>query len=40
LVESRRQGLYIYYTVNRDRMVEFRKHFELMHATVMANCNR
>ena len=40
LVESRREGFYIYYTVNRDRMVEFREHFELMHATVMANCNR
>jgi DNA-binding transcriptional ArsR family regulator len=40
LVESRREGFYIYYTVNRDRMVEFRDHFELMHATVMANCNR
>ena len=40
LVGSRREGFYIYYTVNRERMVEFRKHFELMHATVMANCNR
>jgi DNA-binding transcriptional ArsR family regulator/flavodoxin len=40
LVESRREGFYIYYTVNRDRMVEFREHFELMHATIMANCNR
>jgi DNA-binding transcriptional ArsR family regulator/flavodoxin len=40
LVESRREGFYIYYTVNRERMVEFREHFELMHATVMANCNR
>ena len=40
LVESRREGFYIYYTVNRDRMVEFRENFELMHATVMANCNR
>jgi len=40
LVESRREGFYIYYTINRERMVGFRKHFELMHATVMANCNR
>jgi DNA-binding transcriptional ArsR family regulator len=40
IVESRREGFYIYYTINRDRMVEFRKHFELMYATVMANCNR
>jgi DNA-binding transcriptional ArsR family regulator/flavodoxin len=40
LVESRREGFYIYYTVNRDRVVEFREHFELLHSTVMANCNR
>ncbi|MDD4138474.1 MAG: metalloregulator ArsR/SmtB family transcription factor [Methanoregula sp.] len=40
LVESRREGFYIYYTVNRERMVEFREHFELMYSTVMANCNR
>jgi DNA-binding transcriptional ArsR family regulator len=40
LVESRREGFYSYYTINRERMVEFREHFELMHATVMANCNR
>lgn len=40
IVESRREGFYICYTINRDRMVEFQKHFELMHATVMANCNR
>jgi DNA-binding transcriptional ArsR family regulator len=40
LVASRREGFYIYYTINRDRMVEFRKHFELMSEAVMANCNR
>ena len=40
LVESRREGFYIYYTVNRERVVEFREHFELLHSTVMANCNR
>ena len=40
LVESRREGFYIYYTVSRERIVEFREHFELLHATVMANCNR
>jgi len=40
LVESRREGFYIYYTINRERMVEFRKDFDLMYATVMANCNR
>ena len=40
LVESRREGFYIYYTINRERMVEFREHFELMYASVMKNCNR
>ncbi len=40
LVESRREGFYIYYTVNRDRVVEFREQFELLHSAVMANCNR
>jgi DNA-binding transcriptional ArsR family regulator len=40
LVESRREGFYIYYTINRDRIVEFREHFELLYSTVMANCNR
>jgi DNA-binding transcriptional ArsR family regulator len=40
LVDSRREGFYIYYTINRERMVEFREHFELMYASVMANCNR
>jgi DNA-binding transcriptional ArsR family regulator len=39
-VESRREGFFIYYTVNRDRMVEFRDNFELMSSAVMANCNR
>jgi DNA-binding transcriptional ArsR family regulator len=40
LVESRRDGFYIYYTVNRERMVAFRDHFELLYSMVMANCNR
>ncbi len=40
LVESRREGFYIYYTINRDRIMEFREHFELLYSTVMANCNR
>lgn len=40
LVESRREGFYSYYTINRERMVEFRKHFDLMASTVLANCNR
>ncbi len=40
LVDSRREGFYIYYTVNRERMVEFREHFELMYTSVMDKCNR
>lgn len=40
LVESRREGFYIYYTVNRERMVEFRDRFERMYASVMEKCNR
>lgn len=40
LVDSRREGFYVYYTINRDRIVEFREHFELMYASVMENCNR
>jgi DNA-binding transcriptional ArsR family regulator/flavodoxin len=40
LVDSRREGFYVYYTINRDRIVEFRGHFELMYASVMENCNR
>jgi DNA-binding transcriptional ArsR family regulator/flavodoxin len=40
MVDSRREGFYIYYTINRERMVEFRDHFDLMYASVMENCNR
>ncbi|WP_321504344.1 metalloregulator ArsR/SmtB family transcription factor [uncultured Methanoregula sp.] len=40
LVDSRREGFYVYYTINRDRIVQFREHFELMYATVMENCSR
>ena len=40
LVESRRDGFYVYYTINRDRMMEFRDHFELMYTTVMKQCIR
>jgi len=40
LVESRRDGLYIYYTLNRERMVGFREQFELMYAGIMEKCNR
>ena len=40
LVESRREGFYVYYTINRERMVAFREHFELMYASVMKQCSR
>jgi DNA-binding transcriptional ArsR family regulator len=40
IVESRRDGFYVYYTVNRERIVEFRDHFELMYASIMDKCNR
>ncbi len=40
LVDSRREGFFVYYTVNRDRMVELRGHFELMYASVMDTCHR
>nr|WP_319376359.1 metalloregulator ArsR/SmtB family transcription factor [uncultured Methanoregula sp.] len=40
LVDSRREGFYVYYTINCDRMVEFREHFELMYSCVMENCSR
>ncbi len=40
LVDSRREGFYIYYTINRERMVAFREHFDLMYTSVMEKCNR
>jgi DNA-binding transcriptional ArsR family regulator len=40
IVDSRREGFYVYYTVNRERIVQFREHFELMYASVMENCDR
>jgi DNA-binding transcriptional ArsR family regulator len=40
LVDSRRDGFYVYYSINRERMVEFRDHFELMYASVMKQCSR
>lgn len=40
LVDSRREGFYVYYTINCDHIVEFRQHFELMYACVMENCSR
>jgi DNA-binding transcriptional ArsR family regulator len=40
LVDSRRDGFYVYYSVNRECMMEFRNHFELMYASVMKQCSR
>jgi DNA-binding transcriptional ArsR family regulator len=40
IVESRRDGFYVYYTVNRERIVQFRENFELMYASIMEQCNR
>lgn len=40
LVDSRREGFYVYYTINRDRIIEFRAHFEMMYACVMETCSR
>jgi DNA-binding transcriptional ArsR family regulator len=40
LVDSRREGFYVYYTINRDRIVGFREQFELMYTSVLENCNR
>jgi DNA-binding transcriptional ArsR family regulator/flavodoxin len=40
LVESRRDGFYIYYSVNHERMVQLRENFEMMYASVMEKCNR
>ncbi len=40
IVDSRRDGFYIYYTISREWMVAFRDQFELMYSGVMVNCNR
>lgn len=39
LVVSRREGFYVYYTLNRERMVTFREQFNLMYASVMDKCD-
>jgi DNA-binding transcriptional ArsR family regulator len=40
IVESRREGLYVYHTINRERMVTLREYFDLMYAGVMDTCDR
>ncbi|WP_067049161.1 metalloregulator ArsR/SmtB family transcription factor [Methanofollis ethanolicus] len=40
IVESRREGLYVYHTINRDRMVTLREYLDQMYASVMDTCDR
>ena len=40
LVDSKREGFYVYYTINRARIVQFRENFELMYGMVMENCDK
>ena len=40
IVDSRREGFYVYYTINRDRIVEFRMNFDQMYAIVMEKCDK
>jgi DNA-binding transcriptional ArsR family regulator len=40
IVDSRRDGFYVYYTINRDRIRQFRQNFELMYGSVMETCDR
>jgi DNA-binding transcriptional ArsR family regulator len=40
IVDSRREGFYVYYTFNRERMVRIREHFDLMYASVMDRCDK
>jgi len=40
IVESRREGLYVYHTINRERMMTLREYFDLMYAGVMNTCDR
>ncbi len=40
LVESRREGFYIFYTVSREGIVAFRRQFELVYGGIMEKCSR
>ena len=40
IVDSRREGFYMYYTFNRERMVKFREHFDLLYMSVMNKCDQ
>ncbi len=39
IVDSRREGFYVYYTLNRERLVAFRDQFNLMYTSVMDKCD-
>ena len=39
-VTSRREGFRVYFSFNRDRLLEFREHFDQMSAAVMDRCDR
>jgi DNA-binding transcriptional ArsR family regulator len=40
IVDSRRDGFYIYYSINRERMVRLREQFDLMYTSVMEKCDK
>jgi DNA-binding transcriptional ArsR family regulator len=40
IVDSHREGFYVYYSFNRDRMVRFREYFDLMYRSVMDKCDK
>ena len=40
IVDSRREGFYVYYSFNRERMVRFREHFDLLYRSVMDRCDQ
>ncbi|MBN1166868.1 MAG: metalloregulator ArsR/SmtB family transcription factor [Methanospirillaceae archaeon] len=40
IVDSRREGFFIYYSINRERMVLFRKQFDRIYASVMDKCDK
>jgi DNA-binding transcriptional ArsR family regulator len=40
IVDSRREGFYVYYSFNRERMVRFREYFDLMYRSVMDRCDQ
>jgi len=40
IVDSRREGFYVYYSFNRERMVRFREHFDVMYRSVMDRCDQ